>query len=233
MTPKFFRLIKNGKSMKLLFLSIFPLIFCCVSNTLFMDAKPIGENNQNLSIGASLRGKFATITDTTVFKNVDISFFPVDLATVMGITDAVDVFMKYTVPITLNIGMKSSFIPLNDRSHYYSAVGTSLGIDLVSVMIKDSTVENRPPLYFDVKIPVYQTISFNRYLDISVIPNIMIRVDYRYFQVLAGCNFNVKIGNTFGVFLEASFLHNYRYNEPERQFGLNAFFPLKLVSAGS
>ncbi len=201
------------------------LLFGCASNSLFMDARPSGDGPYRMNIGGSLRGTLTDSAGVKSLKNVDASFLPVDFMLEGGVGDQADVFLKYTIPVTVNFGFKYAFDDMNPRQFHYSALGFSIGTDL-KTLFKDSTNKD-PALYFDMRVPFYQTIAFSKYLSFSIIPNAIMRVDDRYFQVLAGANANIKVGNFLGLCLEGSYMHNFRY-EPEYQFGLNFFFPWRL-----
>jgi hypothetical protein len=202
------------------------LFMSCASNSLFLDAKPIGSDNQQLHIGASIRGKLIDSANVKYFSNSDLSILPIDVSVVKGLNKQSDLYAKYTLPLTFNLGVKISFMPLDQYRHFYFALGPSIGVDLLSLIIKDSTGNNSKPIYFDIRLPIYQTFVINKYLSLSFIPNTIMRIDYRHFQMLGGCNINAKIGNTIGLLFEGSGLYNFRYREPEYQIGVNLFFPI-------
>jgi len=195
----------------------------CASNAAFMDACPSQQDESSISVGVSFRGTLMDSAGVTEFRSVDASIVPVDLTITTAPSDRLDAFIRYTTPLTLSIGFKSSFMTLERGRVYYAAIGGSIGIDAISFLSEqlDNTI------YFDLRVPFYQTLCFSDYFSLSLIPAIWIRSDYRHFQFLAGGNSNIRIGKTFGAFFEASVFYNGRYKEPEYQGGIALFVKLR------
>lgn len=195
----------------------------CASSAVFMDACPSQKDETFFSVGVSFRGTLKDSAGITQFTNVDASLVPVDITGAVALSDRETVFLRYTAPFTLSLGLKASFMGLDNGRVYYNAIGASIGIDAIS-LISDS-LDNT--IYFDFRIPFYQTLCFSDYFSFSLIPALWIRSDYRHFQFLAGGNSNIRLGNKFGVFIEASAFYNGRYHEPEYQGGVAFFIKLK------
>lgn len=199
----------------------------CASNSLFMDGRPLGENNRRISAGVSVRG---ILTDSAGVKEIartDISFVPVDISYTAGVEENADIFLNYTAPLTLTIGGKVSSASEEDNCFYYAAVGLSIGFDFVSLLLNQDSSYVDHCTYFDLRLPVYQTFCISRYFSVSLIPDFIFRVDYRKGQILMGANANTRLGNRFGVFLEGSWNYNFRYKEPQIQLGGSLFFKLR------
>jgi hypothetical protein len=184
-----------------------------------MDACPSQQDKTGFSAGVSFRGTLKDSAGVTQFTHIDASLVPVDITVSTAITDHQEVFIRYTTPLTLSLGLKSSFMDFEHYRVYYAAIGGSIGIDAVSLL--SDSLDNT--IYFDFRIPFYNTLCFSEYFSFSLIPAVWIRSDYRHFQFLAGGNSNIRIGKKFGVFIEASAFYNGRYHEPEYQGGV-AFF---------
>jgi hypothetical protein len=212
------------KVMLLVWISLCALLYSgCASNAAFMDACPSQQGESGVSVGVSYRGTLQDSAGVTQFTNVDASLVPVDITVSTASSDRLDVFIRYTAPLTLSLGLKSSFMPLVQGRVYYAAIGGSIGIDAVSLL--SESLDNT--IYFDFRLPFYQTLCFSDYFSFSLIPALWIRSDYRYFQFLAGGNSNIRIGKTFGAFFEASVFYNGRYKEPEYQGGVALFVKLR------
>jgi hypothetical protein len=195
----------------------------CASNAVFMDACPSQPDETTYSVGVSYRGTLKDSAGVTKFTSVDASLVPVDITGAIATTDRLNVFIRYTAPLTLSFGLKSSFMAHVQGRVYYAAIGGSFGIDVISLLSKSHS----NTVYLDFRIPFYQTLCFSDYFSVSLIPAVWIRSDYRYFQFLAGGNSNIRIGKMFGVFIEASAFYNGRYKEPEYQGGIAFFLKLR------
>jgi hypothetical protein len=213
---------------KYLCLILLSFLFSCASNSIFQDAIPVTSEKNILSFGASMRGVLIDSSKKIRLKYTDISILPIDIGLTSEIDNKIDFSFKYTIPLTIELGLKFCMDTFSVNRHYYSALGFAMGFDLLHAS-DTNKVKIDFPGYFSFRIPVYQTLSINKYCTISIIPNSMIRLDYRHFQVLAGSNLNTKIGSDAGVLIEGSYLYNFRYREPKCQFGANAYFPIKRV----
>lgn len=195
----------------------------CASNAAFMDACPSPQNETSYSLGVSFRGTLKDSAGVTEFTNVDASIVPVDITGTIAATENLTAFLRYTTPLTLSFGLKSSFMEHEKGRVYYAAIGGSIGIDAISLL--SDSLDNT--VYFDFRVPFYQTLCLSDYFSFSIIPALWIRSDYRHFQFLAGGNSNIRIGKMFGAFIEASVFYNGRYSEPEYQGGVAFFVKLR------
>jgi len=198
------------------------LIPGCSSNSVFMDALPLGEGKNRVTIGASLRGNFTCDEDSVIFRNIDHSFFPLDLLIQTGSYEQTDLLFKYTFPLTVGVGFKHTFTSEPSLRIRYSALGLNIHIDAITLLA--DTIDTRPVL-FSMSAQYYETYRFFNCIGFSLVPDLSFRIDKHRVHLLTGGNINLNIGTSWGMMVEGSCLHNLFLGEPEYQLGAAVYFP--------
>jgi hypothetical protein len=211
--------------------SIFALLVfsSCTSNSLFLTGKPNGAYKAIGFSGISIKGHFTDSLGKKYIQNDGISILPIDAGIAVGFSENLDIYFRYTLPLSFNLGFKASNAFTENRNWYVGA-----GFQVGGYGWNDDDTTSTSTRNFNFNIPFYLSYFPVEVFGVTLIPeykgvltneSLGNKNGYHYESLLGG-NANIKIGRKWGVILETSMLYNFQKQYPEFQAGLAAFFPI-------
>ena len=188
----------------------------CASNTSFLNARPVEKGKINMYAGLS-NINFTDYNPDPVLGEVPEGFF-FELGAEAGLTERLSVGFKYTFPTAGSIDGKFTYLGKGRETGFFGALGLHGGYTAfpsADDSVSNDRVEFCVPLYFSY-FPL-------KWLGFTLTPAYSGRFFTQIEEIysnLVGANFNIKLGNRFGVVLEASFYRNFTYEWNEIQGGI-------------
>lgn len=199
----------------------FLMFLGCASNSNFQSAKSLSKGVLDVYAGLSN----IDYTDDSIVDGIDLpSGFFFELGADIGVTDKIDIGIKYTFPTAGFLSGKFTFLGSGKEKGFFSAIGLRGGY--TAFPSSDSTSNNR----IEFAVPLYLSVFPVEMFGISVIPTYSGRffndID-SYYTNLAGGNINISLGKRFHVVAEFSYFRNFHYNWNEMQGGIGFFVEIK------
>ncbi len=197
----------------------------CASLSSFKTAKPLGkgttEGTFSVSHVATMNSKDSLIPG---FMEEPPEFWFFELQGSMGVTEKLDVGLKYTFPLSGAIDAKYCLAGAGNEKGFFFSPGLKIGYTSLPNDADDSTKNNRIE-YF---VPLYLSMYFNEFLSLSLIPSYSGRfyTEASGYSNLLGGSVNIRFGKKFGMIAEYSFYHNFNMEWDEYQAGAALYFPL-------
>lgn len=199
----------------------------CASISNFQTGKPLGKGNVEAMAAISnidtRNGEEIDINDAEIeIVPPEFTFF--ELQAMVGITEKLDIGVKYTFPTAGAVIAKYCLIGAGKDKGFFLSPGIRAGYTAFPHNV-DDTVGNDRMEYF---VPIHLTYYFTDFLALSVAPTYSGRyytsVDLGYENCLGG-SVNFKIGRKFGVVAEGAYFRNFQTEWDEYQVGGSVFFP--------
>ena len=197
----------------------------CASISNFQTGKPLGKGNAEGIFSVSnintINGDSISIADHD-YEIVPPEFTFFELQGVLGITDRIDIGIKYTFPTAGALTAKYCLVGAGKEKGIFLSPGLRAGY--TAFPSTDSTENNR----IEISVPVYLSLYFTNFLSVSLIPTYSGRyfTSFSSYENCLGGNFNLRIGKRFGFVAEAAYQRNLYWNWDELQFGGSIYFPL-------
>jgi hypothetical protein len=196
------------------------LLSNCASISNLTTARPTGKGDSRLTIAVS---KITTESDTIpIIEQIpDFMFF--ELMGTAGITDRLDLSIKYTLPAAGFLEGKYCLVMTNPQTGFFLSPALRAGY---TSFPSDSTSDNNR---IETSLPVYVSYYPAKIFGITMAPVYAARFflgDSRITQ-LAGGMASLSIGNKTGLMIEGNYLYNFAWKWHEIQVGGALFFPIK------
>ncbi|NLE00737.1 MAG: hypothetical protein GX640_12785 [Fibrobacter sp.] len=197
----------------------------CASISNFQTAKPLGKGTAE-ALGAT---SFLTMANP-LEPDSSITFRTFELQARVGLTEKLDIGLKYTFPTAGALDVKYCFLGSGKERGLFMSTGlqagyTSFGSWGTDDDVDENTADEKRVEFY---VPVYLSIYPLDFLSLSVIPSYGGRF-YTFakgYENVLGGNANVRIGKRFGVVLDFSLFRNFATEYTEKQVGIGAFVPL-------
>ncbi len=205
----------------------------CASVSNFQTGKPLGKGNmQGYCAVSHITTKGNPITIPGLIEvQPEFTFF--EVGAMLGITDRLDLGLKYTFPTGGLFDSKFCLIGSGKEKGFFLAPGLRAGYSSLSDSDDtDDTDDSNKNSRIELSVPVYLTINFSEFFSLSLIPTYSGRfiTQDSYYSNLLGGNLNMKLGRKFGVVIDAAFYHNFKWEWQEVQGGAAIFFPLPSIN---
>ncbi len=197
----------------------------CASLSNFKTAKPVGKGNTEgafaVSYVATMNSKDSLIPGL-MEEPPEFTFF--ELQGTLGVTEKLDVGLKYTFPLSGAIDAKYCLVGAGKEKGLFFSPGLKIGYTSLPDTDEDSTESRRIEFF----VPMYLSVYFNELISLSLIPSYSGRfyTEASGYSNLLGGSVNFKIGRKVGVIAEYSLYHNFDMEWNEYQAGAALFFPL-------
>jgi hypothetical protein len=197
----------------------------CASLSSFKTAKPLGKGNTEGAFSVShvaTTNNQDSLIPGLMEKPPEFWFF--ELQGSMGITEKLDVGLKYTFPLSGSLDAKYCLAGADKDKGFFFSPGLKIGYTSLPDDASDSTNNNRIE-YF---VPLYLSMYFTDFLSLSLIPSYSGRfyTEASGYSNLLGGSANIRIGKKFGMIAEYSYYHNFNMEWDEYQIGAALYFPL-------
>ncbi len=195
----------------------------CASNSSFRTAKPLGKNQTEGFVALS----GINFSDTASI--IDGGYF-LELGASVGLTEALDIGLKYTVPTGGNVEAKYTLLGTNQETGLFLAPALRAGYYNL-ITIGDSKIDR-----FEFAVPVYLTYAPASIFQITLQPAYTGRVvmtsdedevSSSSFQQLVGTNANLKLGKKLGILVEGAYYYDLKSKTTEAQYGFGFLMDMK------
>ncbi|HLV31479.1 MAG TPA: hypothetical protein VKY57_07925 [Chitinispirillaceae bacterium] len=219
----------NRAKIILSFCAAFSLIYFagCASISNFQTGKPLGKGNVEGMVAISKidtrNGESLEINDSEIeIVPPEFTFF--ELQAMVGITEKLDLGVKYTFPTAGAVVAKYCLIGAGKEKGFFLSPGIRAGYTAFPHNEDDTTGNDRMEFF----IPIHLSYYFADLFALSIAPTYSGRffIEGSSYENCFGGSVNVKIGKKFGVFAEAAYSRNLYWNWDEFQFGGSVFFSL-------
>ncbi|HEX3019855.1 MAG TPA: hypothetical protein VHP36_06120 [Chitinispirillaceae bacterium] len=196
----------------------------CASVSNFQTGKPLGKGNVQAYFSVS---HIDTKNDTVPLIETVPEFTFFELGATMGLTDRLDLGLKYTFPTAGFIDSKYCLVGSGKQKGVFLSPGLRAGY---TAFPKQEGEEENDRVEFSV--PIYLTFGFSEVFSLSLIPTYSGRffTSGSYYTNLLGGNVNFKIGKRFGVIADVAVYQNFKWEWQEIQAGGAMFFPLPEIT---
>lgn len=210
--------------------SVLLLTIGCASVSNFQTGKPLGKGNAQGYAAVShitTRGGSIKIVDSLSISfpiQPEFTFF--EIGAMVGITDRLDLGLKYTFPTGGSLESKFCILGAGKKKGLFLSPGVRAGYS--SSSDSDDSDDSNKSTWIEMSVPIYLTMNFTESLSLSLIPTYSGRfiVEDSYYSNLLGGNVNMKIGKKFGIVIDVAYYHNFKWEWQEIQGGGALFFSL-------
>jgi hypothetical protein len=219
------------KSAALLVGALTVLTTACVNSSTLQTAKTLDPGKQRILVGGGYYASPSVNADASEATGDDVSLaMPyMEVGYRRGIVDKIDVGAKVTIPGTAGIDGKYELLRSGDGK---AALAAGAGIGYLKISSGSEGSETSTTL-IDAIVPVYASYDLLRSLAVYASPKYVMRYAKSTDEMmesssgmnhLVGGTLGTKIGNGFGLFMEASYLKSVSTNFDSFQVNGSIFF---------
>jgi hypothetical protein len=196
------------------------LLANCASISNLSSARPTGKDGSRLTVAVS---KITTKSDTIpIIEQIpDFVFF--ELMGTTGITDRLDLSLKYTFPTAGFLEGKYCVVISGPETGFFFSPALRVGY---TSFPSDSTSDNNR---VETSLPLYLSYYPTKIFGMTIAPVYAARFFLGESRVtqLAGGMASFAIGNRTGLLIEGDYLYNFAWKWHEIQVGAALFVPVK------
>lgn len=190
------------------------VIMGCTSVSSMQTARTVAEGEYRFLVASGLFR-----TDALSTSDPDQVLYPyLELGTRFGFTPGWDLGFKVTAPGTLTGDVKACL-------YADDAFAAALGVGVAYLAVKDRSAGddffNEDVL--DILLPAYLSYDFSKEFGVYLSPRVVVR-HFKQGYLLAGGALGTRIGNSWGVMLEASAAFDTKSSFKQYQLGAGLFF---------
>ena len=183
----------------------------CVNMSTLQTAKALDPGKQRILVGGGYYASPSVNADASASTGSEVSLaLPyMEIGYRRGIIDNLELGAKVTIPGTTGLDAKYQLVSAGDF-----AVAAGLGASYLKISSTDSQGMETSTQLFDTIVPVYVSYDIAKPLAVYVSPKYVLRyatsVDPMETKTgvsnLVGATAGFRLGNTWGIFLESSYL---------------------------
>lgn len=192
-------------------LLMFAALTGCVNSSTLQTAKALDPGKQRILVGGGYYASPSVNADASEATGEDTSLaLPyMEVGYRRGIVDKVEVGAKVTIPGTTGLDAKYQFLQSGNL-----ALAAGLGLGYLKISSGSEGMETSTTL-IDTTVPVYASYDLAKSFAVYTSPKYVLRYAKSVDDMsatssgvnhLVGATAGVRLGNTFGLFLETSYL---------------------------
>jgi hypothetical protein len=201
----------------------------CVNSSTLQTAKALDPGKQRILVGGGYYASPSVDADASEATGEDTSLaLPyMEVGYRRGIVDKVEVGAKVTIPGTTGLDAKYQFLQSGDL-----AVAAGVGLGYLKISSGSEGMETSTTLV-DTIVPVYASYDLAKAFAVYTSPKYVLRYAKSVDDMnetssginhLVGATAGVRVGNTFGLFLETSYLKSISNDFDSFQVNGSIFF---------
>jgi hypothetical protein len=205
-------------------LALLASLLGCASNSNFYSARPLGQGNSQAFVAVSTIDTERP-EDTLLAAVIRPDFTIFEVGASAGVTDKLDVGVKYSFPTAGFIEARYALLGADRREGFFFAPGLRAGYTAFPQSADQEEENSR----VELAVPLFLSYFPLEWLGVSLIPT----CSFRYFTAaegysenLLGGNVNVRIGKKVGGLVEGAFHQNFKWKWLETQIGAGIYFEI-------